>query len=69
MPLKAGLITMRAHLMDESEHFLVVRPHAFFDAIQAEGLGRRTATLIERGNEIRRPAHFFEMLIGHEHLG
>ena len=41
----------RAHLVDQAEHLLVVRPCVVLDAIALERLGRRSALLVERGDE------------------
>src|SRR5690606_8125011 len=40
-----------AHLVDQAEHLLVVRPGAFLDSVSLESLWRRSARLVERGNE------------------
>src|SRR3546814_7985283 len=40
-----------AHRVDQAEHFLIVRKGVFADAIALERLGRRTAALVERGDE------------------
>src|SRR6185295_18482538 len=40
-----------AHLVDQAEHFLVVRPRALLDPVALERLGRGPARLVERGDE------------------
>ena len=41
----------RAHLMDELEHFLLVRPSSVVDAVVEQRGGRVSAALVRRGNE------------------
>ena len=58
-----------AHRVDQAEHFLVIGPSPLFDAIALERLGRRTAALVERGDETITVGDFlFHGLIQHLHI-
>jgi len=58
-----------AHRVDKAEHLLVVRPGAFLDAIALERLGRRTAALVERGDEaVTLGDLLLHILIQHLHI-
>jgi hypothetical protein len=50
-----------AHFVHQREHAFLVGPGARIDAIKLQGLGGRTTALVERSDEARCLAHFFEL--------
>ena len=55
----------RAHLMNAREHFLVVGIGALIDAVSLQRLRRRTAALVEGGDEALAAGHAIELLLIH----
>ena len=59
----------RPHLVDLREHLVVAGVLGLFDAVEAEGFGRATAALVERGDEPVAGSDLVELGVERGHLG